>query len=251
MVRLFVAALLCIIADTSFAASLVETIAKLRPSIVGISSLQPTRLTVATVIGSGFVVGDGKHVITSYHVIKQQDPNAGQVFYVMSLNGSQVDRRSAKVVATDPATDLAILIMDGPSLPPVKLRDDPLMAPEGTEIATTGFPIGVVLGFQPTTTRGIVSALPSNRTPEFSAGGLSAEIIRAPRYSIYQLDIIAYPGNSGGPVYDTATGEVLGVVAAGFIKSQKEKVLSDPSAITYAMPSGFVRNLMLKAGLKN
>jgi S1-C subfamily serine protease len=67
---------------------------------------------------------------------------------------------------------------------------------------------------------------------------------------LYQLDVIAYPGNSGGPVYETSTGEVIGVVAAGFIKSRKEKVLSDPSAITYAVPSAYVRNLLVKAQSK-
>ncbi len=232
------------------AASLVDTIAKLKPSVVGIATLQPTKLTPAVVIGSGFVVGDGQHVITSYHVIKPLDPKIGQAFYVMSLNGSQVDRRNARVVATDPGTDIALLSIDGPSLPTVKLRKDAGMAPEGTEIAITGFPIGIVLGFQPTTTRGIVSALPSNRTPEYTSGGLSAELIRAPRFMIYQLDVLAYPGNSGGPVYDSGSGEVIGVVAAGFVKAQKEHVLSEPSAITYAMPSGFVRDLMTKAGVK-
>lgn len=241
---------LCLSASQSVAASLVETIAKIRPSVVGIASLQPTKLSPAMVIGSGFVVGDGHHVVTSFHVIRPQDAQAGQVFYVMSQNGAQVDRRNAKIVAVNPSTDLAILLIDGPALPPVRLRADAQMAPEGTEIAITGFPIGVVLGFQPTTTRGIVSAVPSNRTPEISSNGLSAEAIRAPRFSIYQLDVLAYPGNSGGPVYDTASGEVLGVVAAGFIKSQKEHILSDPSAITYAMPSGFVRDMMFRAGIK-
>jgi serine protease Do len=237
-------------ASTAIASGLVETIARLKPSIVGISSLQPTRLTPAVLVGSGFAVGDGKHVVTSYHVIRQKDGAPGQVFYIMSVNGAQTDRRNARVVATDPTSDLALLQIDGPALPPLKLREEVSMAPEGTEIAITGFPIGIVLGFQPTTTRGIVSALPSNLTPESHAGGLTADNIRAPRFSLYQLDVIAYPGNSGGPVYDTATGDVLGVVAAGFIKSQKEKVLSDPSAITYAIPSAFVRNLLLKAGLK-
>jgi S1-C subfamily serine protease len=237
--------------STTYASGLVETIAKLKPSIVGISSLQPTQLTPAVLVGSGFAVADGNHIVTSYHVVRQNEAAAGKVFYVMSVNGAQTDRRNARVVAADPATDLALLQIDGPALPPLKLREEVSMAPEGTEIAITGFPIGIVLGFQPTTTRGIVSALPSNLTPEVHAGGLTADNIRAPRFSLYQLDVIAYPGNSGGPVYDTSTGEVIGVVAAGFIKSRKEKVLSDPSAITYAIPSALVRNLLIRAHLKN
>jgi serine protease Do len=232
------------------AASLVETVAKIRPSIVGIAIFQPARAVSAQVVGSGFVVGDGHHIITSYHVIKPKDPGIGQSYYAMSPNGAQTDRRVAKIVAVDPATDLALLSIDGPALPPAKLWQETHMAPEGTEIAITGYPISLVLGFQPTTTRGIVSALPSNSTPQLTAGGLDAATIRAPRFTLYQLDVIAYPGNSGGPVYDTSTGAVIAVVAAGFIKSQKERVLSDPSAITYAIPSSFVRDLMTRAGVK-
>jgi serine protease Do len=235
---------------TILAVSLVETVARIRPSVVGIAIFQPARSVSAQVVGSGFVVGDGRHIITSYHVIKPKDAGVGQSYYAMSPNGAQTDRRVAKIVAVDPASDLALLSIDGPALPPVKLWQESQMAPEGTEIAITGYPISLVLGFQPTTTRGIVSALPSNSTPQLSAGGLDAATIRAPRFIIYQLDVIAYPGNSGGPVYDTTTGVVIAVVAAGFIKSQKERVLSDPSAITYAVPSSFVRDLLARAKIK-
>jgi serine protease Do len=232
------------------AETLVQTVARVKASVVGIAIFQPSNFASAQVIGSGFAVGDGLHVVTSYHVVKPVDGKVGRSLYVLSLSGGQTDRRTAKIIATDPASDIAILEIEGPSLAPLKLREDAAMVPEGTEIAITGFPIELVLGFQPTTARGIVSALPSNRTPEVSVNGLDAATIRAPRFMIYQLDLLAYPGNSGGPVYETDTGIVIGVVAAGFIKSVKEHILSNPSAITYAVPSGFVRNLMIRAKLK-
>jgi serine protease Do len=232
------------IAKPGLAASFVDTVARVKESVVGIALLLPTRAVPAQTIGTGFVVGNGRLVVTSLHVVKQQQPQVGQILFVLSGNGSQIDRRQAKILLVNRVTDLALLEIDGPPLPALKLRDSVDLAPDGTEIGITGFPIGNVLGFQPTTARGIVSARPENRTPEANSNSLDAASIRAPRFFIYQLDVIAYPGNSGGPVYESATGEVIGVVAAGFIKSQKEKVLSDPSGITYAIPSGHVRDLL-------
>jgi serine protease Do len=226
------------------AASFVNTVAKVKESVVGIAMLLPTRAAPAQTIGTGFAVGNGRTIVTSLHVVRQQDPQIGQILFVLVSNGSQVDRRRAKILVINRLTDLALLEIDGAPLPPLKLRQSVDLAPDGSEIGITGFPIGNVLGFQPTTTRGIVSARPENRTPELNSNSLDAATIRAPRFFIYQLDVIAYPGNSGGPVYDSETGEVIGVVAAGFIKSQKEKVLSDPSAITYAIPSGHIRDLL-------
>ena len=69
------------------------------------------------------------------------------------------------------------------------------------------------------------------------------------RSDIFQLDGISYPGNSGSPVYDPQTGLVYGTVNSTFIKSTKENVLKDPSAISYAIPSRYVKALMQQVGL--
>ena len=44
-----------------------------------------------------------------------------------------------------------------------------------------------------------------------------------------QLDIVSYPGNSGSPLYDAHTGEVLGILNMVFIKGSKEAALTNPS----------------------
>ena len=61
---------------------------------------------------------------------------------------------------------------------------------------------------------------------------------------MFQLDATAYPGNSGSPVYDPATGEVIGVVNMVFVKGTKEAALAQPSGITYAIPSRYLIELL-------
>ena len=51
-----------------------------------------------------------------------------------------------------------------------------------------------------------------------------------------QLDATAYPGNSGSPLYDPASGKVVGVLNMVLVKESRENVLSQPSGITYAIP---------------
>lgn len=67
---------------------------------------------------------------------------------------------------------------------------------------------------------------------------------------MFQLDAVAYPGNSGSPLYDGETGEVIGVINAVFVKGAKENALKDPTGITYAIPSRYVRTLIEQADLK-
>ena len=63
-------------------------------------------------------------------------------------------------------------------------------------------------------------------------------------YPVFQLDATSYPGNSGSPLYDPATGEVVGVLNMVFVKGTKEKALTDPSGISYAIPSGYLQALI-------
>lgn len=51
------------------ASELADTIEKIKPSVVGVGTFQPTRSPRAQLLGTGFVVGDGRHVITNDHVI--------------------------------------------------------------------------------------------------------------------------------------------------------------------------------------
>jgi S1-C subfamily serine protease len=83
--------------------------------------------------------------------------------------------------------------------------------------------------------------------PSLSSRTLDARMIsqlnRAP-FQIFQLDATVYPGNSGSPVYDPATGHVLAVINMTFVKSMKESAISNPSGISYAIPVSYVRDLL-------
>jgi S1-C subfamily serine protease len=67
---------------------------------------------------------------------------------------------------------------------------------------------------------------------------------------IYQLDITAYPGNSGSPLYDAQSGEVVGILNKVFVKESKETVLEKPSGISYAIPVKYLLELAKVEGLK-
>ncbi|MDD3381539.1 MAG: serine protease, partial [Rugosibacter sp.] len=54
----------------------------------------------------------------------------------------------------------------------------------------------------------------------------------------------AYPGNSGGPLFDPDTGEVIGILNMVFVKSTKESALEKPSGISYAIPARYLDELL-------
>ena len=234
----------------SASADLVEAIRKVQPSVVGITTFRVMRPLASHLAGTGFVVGDGRHVITNAHVIRIDPGKGQQALFALVRNGSEVDRRTLTLVAEDPAHDLALLRISGEALPAVTLRAEPELVPEGTSIAITGFPIGTVLGLYPASQTGIVSARPPNISPQPDSRFLDAAFVTAPRYEVYQLDMVAYPGHSGSPLYTANTGEVVGILNATFIKSTREKVITDPSGIAYAIPAGFIRQLLLANGIK-
>jgi S1-C subfamily serine protease len=64
---------------------------------------------------------------------------------------------------------------------------------------------------------------------------------------VFELDAIAYPGNSGSPVWHPDTGEVLGVLNSVYVKGAKEAALSAPSGISYAIPVKYVHRLLEQA----
>jgi len=233
------------------AASLGETIKAIKPSIVGVGTFLVTRRPPARLLGTGFVVADGRHVLTNAHVIAAVGALAPHEKLVVFIgSGERVERRVVAPVSEDRAHDVALLRLTGAPLPALALgRDDAVE--EGREIAFTGFPIGAVLGLFPVTHRGIVSALTPVAVPAIVPGQLDAAMIRRLRepFSVFQLDATAYPGNSGSPLYDPESGRVLAIVSSVFVKRTKENLLKDPSGITYAIPIRFARRLIEDAGL--
>ncbi|MCB1693811.1 MAG: trypsin-like peptidase domain-containing protein, partial [Pseudomonadales bacterium] len=194
----------------------------------------------------GFVVADGRLVATNFHVVDQELDRARKEHLVVFIgSGQQVEYRTCEIAAQDEHHDLALLRYGGTPLPRLELGDSSAVR-EGSSIAFTGFPIGAILGLHPVTHQGIVSALTPIAIPARDSRELTTTRIAALRepFEVIQLDATAYPGNSGSPVYLQDTGAVVGVINQVFVKGRKENVLRDPSAITYAIPARYLRDLI-------
>ncbi len=238
-------------------AGLPDTIARIKPSVVAVGTYQTTRRPVGTYQttrrppsvfrGTGFVVGDGRYVATNNHVLPEVLDEANRErLAVFAGHGTTQDVRTAKVVARDPDHDLALLEIAGAPLKPLRLAEGAVR--EGQDVAFTGFPVGMVLGLYHATHRGIIAAVSPLAIPALGGKDLSPQAIKAMRepFDVYQLDATAYPGNSGSPLYDPDTGDVIGVINSVFVKRTKEAVLTDPSGITYAIPVKFLRTLLAR-----
>lgn len=170
----------------------------------------------ASAQGSGFVFDDAGHVVTNQHVVADADS------YRVSLWDGTV--YEAKLVGTDPSTDLAVLQIDAPrsALEPLVLGDSSAVS-VGDPVLALGSPFGL----EGTLTQGIVSAL--NRQ------------MRAPnRYTItdtIQTDAAINHGNSGGPLLDTL-GRVIGV------NTQIESESGGSDGVGFAIPSNTVGSIV-------
>jgi len=232
-------------------AGLPDTIDKVRPSIVAVGTMKPAKRANAAgpalnYLGTGFVVGNGRQVVTNFHVVPQKlDVDEMEALAVFTGHGGTGEVREARVLRSDPDHDVALLEIGGKVLPALELGPREKVR-EGEEIAFTGFPIGPVLGLYPATHRGIVAAITPVVIPAMSSQTLTADQIKRIRspFEVYQLDAVAYPGNSGSPVYEAATGRVIGVINSVLVKKTKEAALHDPSGISYAIPVRFVHDLL-------
>lgn len=239
--------LLTAAASVPASAQLIDTIPVVKRSVVGIGTQLRTRSPAVVFFGTGFVVGDGLSVITNAHVLpKLLDPaSKEEIGIVLRERGGVVFRR-AHVAALDREHDLAHLRLEGPPMPALRLAE-PDKAVEGQELAFTGFPLGMTLGLFPATHRALLAAITPVVTPSLNSGKLDARAItqlQRSSFSIYQLDATAYPGNSGSPVFDPATGSVLAVMNMVFVKGLKESAISNPSGISYAIPIRHVHALL-------
>lgn len=237
--------LLCIV-NYCFADQLVDTVSKIKPSVVGIGVFTPTGRPKNKLNGSGFAIGNGQYVVTNHHVLpKQLDPSLLQQMAVFVGSGKKAIVREAELVASSKQHDLAVLKVKGVPIPAVTLADDEYSS-EGTAIAFTGFPIGAVLGLYPVTHRGIISSVTPTIIPVEDSRQMTIRMLKRLRdpYLVYQLDATAYPGNSGSAMYDQATGKVLGIINKVFVQASKEAVISAPSGITYAIPVKHLKSLL-------
>jgi len=240
---------LALVAPTIFAQP-PDTIARVKASVVAVGTVQKLRSPQFQFLGTGFAVGDGSLIATNAHVIARplatgDDPEQLAIA-IPSDNPQRAQIRVVQRSGTDAERDLALLKMPGPPLPALALRDSATVR-EGEQYLLTGFPIGTVLGLFAATHRAMIAAITPIAIPVGDARKLDTAMVRrlqSGAYPVFQLDATSYPGNSGSPLYDPATGEVVGVLNMVFVKGTKEKALTDPSGISYAIPSRYLQALI-------
>ena len=229
-------------------AGLPEVVQRLKPSVLPVGTYGATDSPRFGFRGTGFAVGDGSLVATNFHVLPDNAGAEGgpQIVVLTSRTESVGQLRHARVVATDRVRDLALLQIEGAPLPPLVLAE-PGEAREGQAIALMGYPIAGALGFAPVTHHGVIASITVAALPAPSARQLDPRAVsklREGNFEVFQLDATAYPGNSGGPLFDAETGRVLGIVNMVLVKAGRESALSSPTGISYAVPIENLRELM-------
>ncbi len=230
-------------------ADLVTTVPRIKPSVVAVGTYQRTRSPAFQFRGTGFVVGDGRLIATNAHVLPDTlgADKLEMLVVVVPGDDQKAVVRQVSRGPSDPRRDLAVLRLEGGAPLPALTLAGGAEVLEGQAVAFTGFPIGNVLGMTPVTHRGIVAAITPIGIPQANARDLNPALVRrlaTDVFRVYQLDATAYPGNSGSPLFDPASGQVIGVMNMVFVKSTKENVLSDPSGISYAIPVEYLRKLL-------
>ncbi|PZX59161.1 Do/DeqQ family serine protease [Algoriphagus ratkowskyi] len=168
--------------------------------------------------GSGVIISPDGYIVTNNHVVE----NATRL--LISLDNNK--RYVAKVIGTDPTTDLALLKIDAEGLPFVRFGDSDM-----TKIGEWVLAVGNPFDLNSTVTAGIISAKARNigilRNVE---DNLSVE-------AFLQTDAVVNPGNSGGALVNLA-GELIGINTAIASKT------GTFNGYSFAVPSTLVKKVM-------
>lgn len=158
-----------------------------------VNNVQPSVVTVLVDngLGSGIIYDSNGDIVTNNHVV------AGSLHYTVAL--ATGERLTAKLVGTDPQTDIAVLHVDRTGLPPATFAGS--VPPVGSLAVVIGSP----LGFEDTVTAGVISGV-GREIPGSALQG-------TPLIDLIQTDAAISPGNSGGALVDAAE-QVVGMSEA-------------------------------------
>ncbi len=211
------------ISSPSGAMSVNEIYERAAPGVVQITSSGRTGVSTTTgtdqqALGSGFVMDKSGHIVTNYHVVQSAER--------ITVGFSNQDTVEARLLGSDPSTDLAVLSVD---VNANALRPLPLGNSDDVEVGDQVVAIGNPFGLDRTATAGIVSGV--------------QRLITAPNQftidHVIQTDAPINRGNSGGPLLN-ASGQVIGVntqIETGGFNSGNV-------GIGFAVPANTVKNVV-------
>ena len=145
--------------------------------------------------GSGVIISKDGYIVTNNHVVKDAGDNGIKV--------TLTDKRefNAKLVGTDPNTDVAVIKIDANELPVMSLGNS-----DNVQVGEWVLAVGNPMGLNGTVTAGIVSALGRNIGINSDGSGYGIE-------NFIQTDAVINPGNSGGALVDI-NGQLIGINSA-------------------------------------